>query len=442
MHSLQIQYQSPKSLTANPDNARTHPQKQVDRLVRSIRSFGFNVPALVDRKGMILCGHGRVLAAIEAGLDEVPTICIDHLSDAQRKAFVLADNKLFEGGGWDEEQLAIEFRSILELGDETFEIVDTGFEIGEIDHLIGKHNNPSGEEVSEPEFDLSRVEQVCRPGDLWLLGRHLLFCGDALDEDSYRILLGQQQADMIITDAPYNLEIPGTVSGLGKAKHENFIMASGEMSREQFGTFLRTVCQHMIRVSRDGSIHFMFMDWRQIELLLEVGRSVYSELKNLCVWDKGKGGMGGLYRSRHELVAVFKSGSAPHINNVRLGVNGRNRSNVWSYPGMTSFGKGRAEQLAWHPTVKNLQMIADAMLDCSDPGGLILDPFAGSGTCALAAERCNRTAAMIELDPTYCDVTLRRFCDATDIEPVNAWTGQKILRKLTRAGGRSDDWRA
>ena len=164
-------------------------------------------------------------------------------------------------------------------------------------------------------------------------------------------------------------------------------------------------------------------------MLLEVGRSVYSELKNLCVWDKGRGAMGSLYRSRHELIAVFKTGSQPHTNNVMLGAHGRNRTNIWSYPGMGSFGRGRAEQLAWHPTVKNLQMIADAMLDCSDPGSLILDPFAGSGTCALAAERCNRTAAMIELDPAYCDVILRRFCDATGIEPFNAWTGQIVRRK-------------
>ena len=428
MPQLQITYQSTRSLVANPDNARTHPQKQVDRLVRSIKSFGFNVPVLVDRHGMILCGHGRVLAAVEAGIEQVPTICIDHLTEAQRKAFVLADNKLFEGGSWDEEQLAIEFQSILELGDDTFEIVDTGFEIGEVDHLIGKHNRSEGA-CEEPAFDPARVDPICRAGDLWLMGRHLLFCGDALDPDSYRVLLGKLKADMIITDAPYNCAIPRNVSGLGKNKHDNFLTASGELSRDEFGTFLRTVCQRMVEASRDGSIHYMFMDWRQIELLLEVGRSIYTELKNLCVWDKGKGGMGGFYRSRHELVAVFKSGTAAHTNNVKLGVNGRNRSNVWAYPGMTSFGSGRSELLALHPTVKNLQMIADAILDCSDPGSLILDPFGGSGTCALAAERCNRTAALIELDPKYCDVILRRFCDATGIEPVNAWTGETVERK-------------
>lgn len=429
MPELQISYQSPRALHPNPDNARTHPAKQVSKLARSIKSFGFNVPVLVDRQGMILCGHGRVLAAIEAGLDQIPTICIEHLTEAQRKAFVLADNRLFEAGGWNEQQLAIELQSILDLGDETFEIIDTGFEIGEVDHLIGLHNKPSADKDAEPAFDPARVDQVCRPGDLWLLGRHMLLCGDALDPDSYRVLLGKRKADMIITDPPYNIQIPGKVSGLGKAKHDNFLMASGEMSRDQFGTFLHTACQRMVEASRDGSIHFIFMDWRQIDLLLEVGRSVYSELKNLCVRDKGQGAMGSLYRSRHELVAVFKTGTQPHTNNVMLGAHGRNRTNIWSYPGMGSFGRGRAEQLAWHPTVKNLQMIADAMLDCSDPGSLILDPFAGSGTCALAAERCNRTAAMIELDPAFCDVILRRFCDATGIEPVNAWTGQIVRRK-------------
>lgn len=426
MARLQIIYQSPHALYPNPDNARTHPAKQVSKLARSLTKFGFNVPVQVDPQNMILCGHGRVLAAIEAQLDEIPTNCIAHLNEAQRRAFVLADNRLYEGGGWNETRLAIELQTILELEDSSFEIVDTGFEIGEADYLIGKLHKP--EIPNEPELPVD-PDRVCRPGDLWLMGSHLLFCGDALDPLSYRILLGERRADMIITDPPYNIEIAGKVSGLGKVKHGNFMMASGEMSREQFRDFLARSLKCMADVSRDGAIHFVFMDWRQIDLLIEAGRSVYSELKNICVWDKGSGSMGGIYRSRHELVAVFKSGAGPVTDNVRLGAHGRNRTNVWNYPGMSGFGRDRAEKLAWHPTVKNLEMVADAMLDCSDPGSLILDPFAGSGTCALAAERCGRTAALIELDPTYCDVILRRFCDATGIEPVNAWTGEVVSRK-------------
>ena len=190
----------------------------------------------------------------------------------------------------------------------------------------------------------------------------------------------------------------------------------------------------MREASSDGSLHLLMMDWRQVRQLIEAGEAVYDELKGLAVWDKGSGGMGSLYRSQHELIGVFKAGKGPHINNIQLGKHGRNRSNIWRYAGMSSFGKGRAEKLAWHPTVKPVALVGDAILDCSNPGDLVLDPFAGSGTTAIAAERTRRRAALIELDPQFCDVILRRFCDATGIEPANAWTGEIVARKPLSEG--------
>lgn len=423
---LQIAYRALSELRENPHNTKIHPKKQLAQVCRSIRSFGFLTPMLIDATGMILCGHARFAAANELKLDKVPTVCVDHLTEAQRRAFVIADNKCAEGGSWDEEMLAIEFEALLTLGAE-FEIIDTGFTIGEVDTIIEKQHKPSA--PTEPPFVPNRVDAVCRPGDLWVMGGHRLFVGDALDASSYRILLESERAEMVFTDPPYNLQIPDVVSGHGKVRHENFAVACGEMSREQFREFLISAMRPMADFTTDGSIHYICMDWRQIELLIGAGREVYSELKAICVWDKQSGGMGSLYRGRHELVAVFKAGTARHTNNVQLGANGRNRTNIWSYPGMSSFGRGRAEKLSWHPTVKNTEMVADAILDCSDPGSIVLDPFAGSGTLAIAAQRTRRRAALIELDPHYCDVILRRFCDATGIEPYNSWTGEIVKRK-------------
>jgi DNA modification methylase len=424
--NLQIVYHPPFELSENPANTKIHPKKQLAQVCRSIRSFGFLTPILIDATGMILCGHARVAAAKELKLAEVPTVCVDHLTEAQRRAFVIADNKCAEGGIWDEERLALEFEGLLKLESE-FEIIDTGFTIGEVDTIIERQHKPTT--PTEPPFVPNRVDEVCKPGDLWILGEHRLFVGDALDPASYQILLGRVRAAMVFTDPPYNTQIPGVVSGLGKVRHENFAVACGEMSREEFREFLVSAMRCLADSTTDGSIHYICMDWRQIELLIGAGRDIYSELKAICVWDKQSGGMGTLYRSRHELVAVFKAGTAPHTNHVQLGANGRNRTNVWSYPGMSSFGRGRAEKLSWHPTVKNTEMVADAILDCSDPGSVILDPFAGSGTLAIAAQRTRRRAALIELDPHYCDVILRRFCDATGIEPYNAWTGEVVKRK-------------
>lgn len=431
MSQLQIRYVSPDELRPHPRNARNHSERQIEKIAASIRSFGFNSPVIVDDDGQILAGHGRVLAAVTLGLEEVPSVALRHLSESQRRAFMLADNRLGELSDWNEEILASELEE-LSVIDEPFEITDTGFEMPRIDVLIEERHKPEAEPDKADEIvDINHMEAVARKGDLWLLGRHRLFVGSALEPESYRALLDDRMAQMVFIDPPFNVPIQGHVSGLGKVRHSEFVMASGEMSDAEFESFLRTSFQRLVEASVPGAIHYVCMDWRGLATLLAAG-DVYTELKNICCWIKAQGGMGSLYRSQHEFVAVFKSGTAPHVNNVELGKHGRNRSNVWSMPGMNSFQKGRAAKLAMHPTVKPVALVADAILDCSTRGGLILDVFAGSGTTLIAAERTGRIGAAMELDPHYADVILRRFCDVTGIEPVNAATGQTVSRRLSK----------
>lgn len=425
---LQISYLSSSALSAHPRNSRIHTPKQIEQIAASIREFGFNVPILIDRENQILAGHGRFEAATKLGLATVPVVRLEHLTDAQRRAFMIADNRLSELSSWHTEVLALELEE-LSLVDEPLEITSTGFELAKIDALIEERHKPEeDDDPADVPVDPASVEKVSRSGDLWLLGRHCLFVGNALERESYQALLGSRKAQLVFCDAPYNVPIRGHVSGLGRVQHREFEMASGEMSHPEFVAFLRTVFEHLVRHSLDGSIHYQCIDWRGLKALLEAAE-VYSQLKNICCWVKAQGGMGSLYRSQHELVAVFKSGTAPHINNVELGKHGRTRTNVWSMPGMNSFHRGRAEMLAMHPTVKPVALVAEAILDCSTRGGLVLDVFSGSGTTLIAAERTGRSAAVMEIDPHYADVSLRRVCDVTGIEPVNAATGQVVRRR-------------
>jgi len=433
MAHLKITYRDPRTLEPSVGNARTHTTKQVAQIAQSIRSFGFNNPILLDSAGQIIAGHGRVLAAIRLGMDVVPTVQLDHLTPAQKRAYVIADNKLAELAGWDEELLTVELKGLLEL-DLEFDITDIGFELPEIDLLLETDRQESGEDRDDDLAGIDDVPAIARAGDLWKLGRHLVFCGDALDDASYRVLLGAEKAEMVFTDPPYNVPIDGHVSGLGRVRHSEFLMAAGEMSPSQFTNFLRTSMMHSANVSTDGAIHFICMDWRHVGELLAAGSQVYSEIKNLCVWVKSNGGMGSLYRSQHELVGVFKVGRGKHINNVELGKHGRCRTNVWNYPGMNSFQNGRDAALAMHPTVKPTALVRDAIYDCSTRDGIILDQFGGAGTTLIAAEQAGRRARLIELDPRYVDVTLHRFFIATGVRPVNLWTGHE-LRSATHTDG-------
>lgn len=409
---LKVTYENVKALKPYKNNPRTHNAKQISKITDSIENFNFLNPIIINKDRIIIAGHGRWLAAQKIGMDKVPVVRIEHLSDEEMKAYVIADNKLAELAGWDQDILAIEFQYILE-ADLNFDAEITGFETAEIDFLIDSQNNEDidiTDNIIEP--DKSKPATV-KYGDLYILGKHKLYCGDSLELDSYQRLIGKNKAQMCFTDPPYNVRIQGHVSGKGKIKHREFEHASGEMSKNQFTDFLSTMLSNTSQHLMNGSMVFVCMDWRHtFELDSAIKRTGY-EHKNTCVWVKNNGGMGSLYRSKHEFVYVLKNGKEPHINNIELGKHGRYRTNVWEYAGVNTFRKDRLKELAMHPTVKPVALVIDAIKDCSKRKGIILDPFAGSGTTLIAAEKTGRYARLIEIDPHYCDVIIERWQNLT-----------------------------
>jgi DNA modification methylase len=420
---LAVEYRPISLLKPKPENPRSHSPKQIEQIARSLQSFGFVNPILIDRAGRIIAGHGRIEAARLLGFEEIPTICLEHMTEAQKRAYAIADNRLAELAGWDRELLRVELAYVAELEIE-FDLTLTGFETAEIDLMLDPEGTSSEtaalDRCPPPEPDRPAVSRV---GDLWQLGRHRLLCADATQIEHFDQLLGARLADLVFTDPPYNVPVDGHARGRGRTRHREFMMAAGEMSEAEFTKFLSTVLRNLVNHSRLGSIHFICMDWRHIAELLAAAQDLYAEVKNLCVWVKPNAGMGSLYRSQHELVLVLKNGKAPHVNNVELGRIGRYRTNVWNYPGVNSWGPGRAEALILHPTVKPVALIADAIRDCSKRHAIVLDPFVGSGTTLLAAERTQRTAYAMEIDPHYVDVAIRRFQKATGQTAVHVGTG-------------------
>jgi DNA modification methylase len=411
-------------LKLDPKNPRRHSKHQVAQLAASIRAFGFNVPVLTDARLQVIAGHGRTLAAKELGMLEVPTIGLEHLSPEQVRAFQIADNRLTEISTWDDALLGEQLKE-LSLAQIDFDLEITGFDMGEIDLRIQALDEPI-ESDPEDELPADSGTVIAKLGDVWQLGHHRIVCGSALEEASFKTLMAGKQAGMAFTDPPFNVRIEGNVSGLGRVKHKDFAMASGEMSVEGFTAFLTTAFRKMAAHTAAGSIHFVCADWRHLEELLAAGRATYTELKNVCVWVKDNGGMGSLYRSQHELVFVFKHGAVSHHNNIQLGQYGRNRTNVWRYAGANSLSRSGKEGnlLALHPTVKPVALVADAILDCSARGDIVLDPFLGSGTTILAAERTGRAARGIELEPRYVDVAIRRWQTKTGESARQAITGK------------------
>jgi DNA modification methylase len=410
----------PDVLKPWPGNPRTHNEKQLAAIMTSITTFGFTAPILTNEERVVLAGHGRLEAGIRLGLKEVPTRIIAGLSQAKQRAYVLADNKVSSMSKWDDALLKNEIELLIE---EDFNIELTGFSTAEIDLMIDDAPKP---ETNDPDDLLPEdiaEEVISQLNDVWILGKHRLFCGSALEQESYAILMEGKEAQMVVTDPPYNVKIDGHVCGNGTVQHDEFAMASGEMSQSEFTTFLRSAFAHINEFCQDGAIVYSFMDWRHMREILDAGEPVFGPIKQLCVWSKDTGGMGTFYRSQHELVFIFKKGQATHINNFGLGQHGRYRTNIWNYSGVNTFkGKGY-ELLKLHPTVKSTSMIADAIRDCSHRKGLILDPFAGSGTILLAAERTGRYARAIELEPKYVDTAIRRWERVTGNLAVHAETG-------------------
>jgi DNA modification methylase len=415
-----------------PRNPRTHSKKQIKQIAASIREFGFVNPVIVDEGNMILAGHGRVEGARQQGLITVPVVRHDHLTTAQKRAYVIADNRLAEQSGWDREMLAIELGELIDLlPAEGFDVSVTGFETAEIDRLLGDMTASSNE---PPEVIPSPpLNAVTEPGDLWLLGKHRLLCGDAQEANQFLRLMNGASAAAVFCDPPYNLRV-SSIGGRGRIRHPEFAFGSGEMQPKQFQRFLSRILANGIRVSAQGAIHFVCINWRHVVDLISVGRKIYGDMLNLVVWNKTNAGQGSFYRSQHELIGDFRVGDLPHKNNVELGRFGRNRSNVWTYAGVNTFGRGRMEALAAHPTVKPVAMVADALLDCTSRGDVVLDQCAGSGTVFLAAEKVGRVAYGLEIEPRYIDVAILRWQELTMLEATLHGDGRTFAEiKQTRA---------
>jgi DNA modification methylase len=426
-HRLKIVYRKIDAIRPNPRNPRKHSRRQIKKLARIIKNQGCVVPLLDDRYGNLLAGHARYEACRLLGLTEIPTICLEHLDERQAQAFMLADNRLAELSEWDDKLLAEHLKELSLALD--FEIELSGFELGEIDLRIESLNSASEKAADAadalPQMPMSKLP-VTRTGDLWLLGEHRILCDNALEESSYVALMNGKFAAMVLSDPPFNVRIAGNVSGLGRIQHRDFVMAAGEMSEAEFTLFLSRVCALFARHSKDGSLHYLFIDWRHVGEMVAAGKVAYTELKNIAVWVKNAPGMGSFYRSQHELIAIFKSGRGPHRNNVQLGEYGRNRSNVWPYPSINSFGRAGEEGnlLASHPTVKPVALLADAIMDCTARGDIIVDGFLGSGSTVIAAERTGRRCYGIEIDPLYADVAVRRWQNYSRDRARHAATGR------------------
>jgi len=410
LHPLTITYRPPAALAPDPRNARTHSGRQVEQIRRSIEAFGFTNPILADPGGKIIAGHGRLQAAKALGLAEVPVITLTGLSEAQQRALLIADNKIALNAGWDLEILQGELGALSSL-DLDIDVTLTGFSTGEIDVILRETTDPDDEVIPGVP-----VTPRTRPGDIWVLGEHRIGCGDCRDKAFLRQIIGSDaRVDAAFLDPPYNVPIGG--HAVAKGRHREFAFASGEMSEAEFRSFLSQTLGAAVDVSRAGAVHFVCMDWRHIDDVSSVGRSLYGDLLNMCVWNKSNAGMGSLYRSKHELVFVYRVGKEPHLNMVELGKHGRNRTNVWDYASVNSFRGSRREDLALHPTVKPIGLVADAIQDVTRRSDLVLDLFLGSGTTLMAADRVGRRFRGIDIDPAYVDIAVERWTARTGLSP-------------------------
>jgi DNA methylase/ParB-like nuclease domain len=407
---LGIKYYPLSDLIPDPRNARTHPKRQIEQIKASIAEFGFTNPILADPEGNIIAGHGRLQAARGMGLNEVPVITLTGLTDPQKRALRIADNKIALNAGWDTEILQLELRE-LDAIEVDIDLTLTGFSSGEIDVILSSSPDPEDEVIPAVP-----AKPRTKPGDIWILGEHRVGCGDSRNAGFLRRVIGEgARVDAAFLDPPYNVRIGG--HAVAARSHREFAMASGEMSEAEFRTFLTDTLGAAVCVSRDGAVHFVCMDWRHVDSVSTVGASLYGERLNLCVWNKSNAGMGSLYRSKHELVFVYRVGEVPHLNMVELGKHGRNRTNVWDYASVNSMRGSRREDLALHPTVKPTALVADAIQDVTRRGDLVLDLFLGSGTTLMAAERTGRCFRGLDIDPTYVDVAIERWAAKTGVEP-------------------------
>ncbi|ATE64196.1 DNA modification methylase [Rhizorhabdus dicambivorans] len=401
---LKLREKRPRKV--NPD--------QLERVIASIQVLGFLAPLLINAKGEIINGAIVAEAARRLGLEEVQCLVVEHLSPEEERLAHVTLNNLPVLGKFELEELATELQELEAFG---LDLSITGFDASQLDLILG---TVVDEALVSDVIPPVPFVPVSRPGDLWILGDHVQYCGDAREASSYLLLLAGEVINCVFSDPPYNIKIDGVVSGLGKVKHSDFAMGCGEMSDDGFTTFLSTYLTRCREHCAEGAVMFACMDWRQIDLLLLAGRNAGLERINKVVWFKGSGGMGGLYRSAYEEIAVFCTAKSPGTNNVLLGRGGRDRMNVWEYPGANRIGSSAGKALKDHPTPKPVELVADALLDVTKRGDIVFDPFMGSGTTLMACEKEKRRCRGIELDPAYVDVTIRRWQDATGKVAIHA----------------------
>lgn len=409
MTKLKIELIAIGEIKPYANNAKEHSEQQIAQIAESIRQFGFNNPVLIDEAGEIIAGHGRVAAARILKLDIIPIIRLTHLSPAQKMAYRLADNKIAENGGWNVEMLKLELEKI-ESSCEEMDLSVTGFDSIELDVMFNPTTPKEPDEKTNAVPYVPENEIVTKPGDIWQIGPHRIICGNSLVPETFKALMTDDRADMILQDPPFNVPVNVHVCGAGKIQHKEFAMASGEMSSDEFTEFLRQNFALCAKFSRAGALHYNFMDWRHLAEILAAGRAEFTNFINMCVWVKTSGGMGSLYRSQHELCLIFRKGKESHTNNVELGRHGRYRTNVWNYAGVNAFGRHKGD-IKMHPTVKPVEMLHDAILDVTHRGEIVLDTFLGSGSTLIAAHKAHRICRGIEYEPLYIDTTIRRFYD-------------------------------
>ena len=409
---LAVDYRPLDELIPYANNARLHSRTQIRKLQRSLKQFGWTNPILVDDAGNIVCGHGRLEAARLNGESLVPVISLGDMSEADRRAYIIADNKLAEDASWSKGLLRSELSGLIELG---YDVELTGFDTFEIDSLLSFDNDDAIEE-ERVELPDEGVAPLSRLGDIWHIGNHRFGVGDCRDVNFLERVLAGERIRLALTDPPYGCKIENNVSGNGQVKHADFLMGAGETSLPEFGvTLIRPAFKALAPYCLAGAIAFVFTDWRAAPYMLDAAQGVFHEVKNLIVWAKSPG-MGAFYRSAHELCYAFKVSPGQHVSNIALGR--RNRSNLWTYPSANTFRRGRMQDLADHPTGKSRKMFADAILDVTKPGDVVFDGFLGSGTTLVAAQMTGRRGYGIELDPRYADVILRRVSEATGCEPL------------------------
>lgn len=417
--NLKIEIRSISSLKPGKNRTRKTTPKQLELILQSIKRSGF-IGGILVKDDRIVDGHTRFEAVKALGLQQIPCIEVGHLSEEQTRFLALTMNRTGETGEWCTDGLRIE---ILELEAYNFDLSNIGFSLPELD-LIKLDPTPheaAGLLDSIPDFSLTTVTRL---DDCWQLGEHRLICGDARDFETYKRLLKSELAACVFSDPPYNCKIAGNVSGLGKVKHGEFAMASGELSDPEFGKFLSDYLTCAMNACAERSVIFSFMNWREYPLLTTSAATVGLKQIAAVVWDKGSGGMGSPYRSTYELIAVFCTGKNPAINNIELGKHGRDRANVWHFAGANKPGSSAAKALHDHPTPKPVELVVNAILDFTKPGDIVLDPFMGSGTTIVACMESQRIARGIELDPKYVDVALRRWSALTGDQPVLSATGE------------------